>query len=162
MYNLEQLSAIEEIKQLKSRYFRLMDTKQWDEWRTIFTDDMVQITDITVPDANGEVMQNQPINGGDEMVACVSKLLQNFKTVHHGHMFELIALSDETAEGIWAMEDIVETPNGKLQGYGHYHEKYAKVNGQWRISYSHLSRLRVDVSGDFFADAAATESVTPA
>lgn len=162
MYSPEQLSDIEEIKQLKSRYFRLMDTKQWQQWRSIFTDDMVQITDITVPDANGEVISNQPINGGDEMVTAVSKLLANCSTVHHGHMFELSELTENTAEGIWAMEDIVETANGKLHGFGHYHEKYTKVNGQWRISFSHLSRLRVDVSGDFYADVAATNSVSQA
>ena len=28
---VQQLLDIEQIKQLKARYFRLMDTKQWDE-----------------------------------------------------------------------------------------------------------------------------------
>jgi len=161
MYTLEELSAIEEIKQLKSRYFRLMDTKQWEAWRDIFTDDMVQITDVTVPDASGEVVSNPPINGGDDMVANVSKLLQNFHTMHHGHMFEITIDSATSAKGIWAMEDIVETPNGKLHGFGHYHENYTKVDGEWRISFSHLTRLRVDISGDFYADVQATNSVMP-
>ena len=33
----ESLLAIEQIRQLKARYFRLLDTKQWDEWGEVFT-----------------------------------------------------------------------------------------------------------------------------
>jgi len=35
---------IEAIKQLKARYFRTMDTKDWDGMRTVFTDDVVMDT----------------------------------------------------------------------------------------------------------------------
>jgi hypothetical protein len=35
----EKLWDIEQIKQLKARYFRLMDTKDWVAWRDLFTDD---------------------------------------------------------------------------------------------------------------------------
>lgn len=30
---------VEAIKQVKARYFRLMDTKQWDEMAEVFTED---------------------------------------------------------------------------------------------------------------------------
>lgn len=33
------LLDIEEIKQLKARYFRLLDTRRWDEWAQLFTVD---------------------------------------------------------------------------------------------------------------------------
>ena len=32
-----------------------------------------------------------------------------------------------------------------LRGYGHYRETYEKVDGQWRITSSKLTRLREDV-----------------
>jgi 3-phenylpropionate/cinnamic acid dioxygenase small subunit len=32
---------IESIKQLKARYYRYLDTKDWDRWRDVFTDDFV-------------------------------------------------------------------------------------------------------------------------
>jgi hypothetical protein len=32
----ERLEAIEEIKQLKARYFRCMDTKDWDGFTSVF------------------------------------------------------------------------------------------------------------------------------
>ena len=31
---------LEAIRQLKARYFRLMDTQQWDAWKSCFTDDI--------------------------------------------------------------------------------------------------------------------------
>ena len=34
------LQDIEEIKRLKARYFRLMDTKDWDGFRAIFATDV--------------------------------------------------------------------------------------------------------------------------
>ena len=32
------LCEIEAIKQLKARYCRYLDTKQWDDWRQLFTE----------------------------------------------------------------------------------------------------------------------------
>ena len=37
--NASDLVEIEAIKQLKARYFRFLDTKQWDAWKEIFTED---------------------------------------------------------------------------------------------------------------------------
>jgi hypothetical protein len=48
------------------------------------------------------------------------------------------------------MEDILAWSDGKkLQGYGHYHETYRKEAGQWKIATLHLTRLRVDMTGDW-------------
>jgi hypothetical protein len=47
------------------------------------------------------------------------------------------------------MEDMLRWPEGApmqaMHGYGHYHETYEKVDGQWRIASIQLSRLRVDI-----------------
>ena len=37
----ERLVELEAIKQLKARYFRLMDTKEWLPFSQVFTDDVV-------------------------------------------------------------------------------------------------------------------------
>jgi len=37
----EDLIEIEQIRQLKARYFRAMDQKNWDEWESVFTEDAV-------------------------------------------------------------------------------------------------------------------------
>ena len=39
---LTDLLEIEQIKQLKARYFRLMDQKRWDEFAQLFTEDCEQ------------------------------------------------------------------------------------------------------------------------
>jgi hypothetical protein len=31
-----------------------------------------------------------------------------------------------------------------MQGYGHYHESYEQVGGEWKISSSTLTRLHVE------------------
>jgi uncharacterized protein (TIGR02246 family) len=133
------LSAIEEIKQLKARYFRLMDTKQWEEWADVFTEDL---------DAWIEGVSVAPI-GRDTFVSSVSAMLADALTIHHGHMPEIEVTGPQTARGIWAMFDYVKFTNPErqleLKGYGHYQEEYRKgPDGRWRISSLKLSRLRVD------------------
>ena len=60
---LQQLLDIEAIKQLKARYFRCMDTKDWDGFRDVFTVDAVL-------EAEGRVRE-----GGDNIAGFISKLL---------------------------------------------------------------------------------------
>ena len=45
--DVQQLLDIEAIKQLKARYFRLMDLKQWDDWGMVFATDCI----MEVPEA---------------------------------------------------------------------------------------------------------------
>ncbi|MGB3621476.1 nuclear transport factor 2 family protein [Ketobacter sp. MCCC 1A13808] len=127
---------IEAIKLLKSRYFRFLDTQDWDSFRCLFTDDFVSDT----KPSGGKV-----IHGADEFVSFVKSTLANCTTVHHGLTPEINITSLNTATGIWAMEDLVRMPGLiDLQGFGHYQEEYKKVNNQWCIHYSKLTRLRMD------------------
>jgi ketosteroid isomerase-like protein len=128
------LAEIEAIKQLKARYFRLLDTKQWDAWREVFSDDF-----------NAEVeggSAHAPISfaSRDELVAKNREVLANAPTVHHGHMPEITVTGADTATGVWAMMDIVQLGKG-FRGYGHYHEEYVKRGGRWQIRRLRLTRL---------------------
>jgi uncharacterized protein (TIGR02246 family) len=127
---------IEAIKQLKARYFRTMDTKDWAAMRQVFTDDVV----VDTTESGGAV-----VTGADEFLAFLEPTLAEVTTVHHGHMPEIELTSPSTASGVWAMEDMLRWPNGmELHGYGHYHETYEKGDGGWRIKSTRLSRLRMD------------------
>jgi uncharacterized protein (TIGR02246 family) len=127
---------IEMIKQLKARYFRTMDTKDWTAMRAVFTDDVV----IDTTDSGGGV-----VSGADEFLEFLRGAIGEAVTVHHGHMPEIALTSATTATGVWAMADIVTWPDGtELRGYGHYHEAYEKIDGEWRIRSSELTRLRMD------------------
>ena len=144
---------MEAIHRLKARYFRLMDTKDWRAWRDQFTDDAVLIIDHAVAIAGDDAQTAPPVTGGDAIVAHVRSIIDSASTVHHGHMPEIDILSQNTARGIWAMEDIVEWPDGRqIRGYGHYHEEYRQVGQVWKIASLHLTRLRIDLSGTWTDD----------
>jgi SnoaL-like protein len=131
------LLEIEAIKQLKARYCRYLDTKDWDAWRGLFSDDFLSDTSL----AGGKV-----IRGADEFVAFTRKGLRSQATVHQVHAPEIELTSPTTASGVWALEDVVRFgPGVNLRGYGHYTETYQKVDGRWLITSSTLTRLREDV-----------------
>ena len=138
---VQRLVDMEAIKQLKARYFRFLDTKQWDQWGDVFTTDAV----LEVPEA--AVVEH----GRTQIVDGVRAALEGTQTVHHGHMPEIEITGPDTARGTWAMFDYVEWPAGEdgsrvgLQGYGHYLEEYAREDGAWRIARTRLERLRLDM-----------------
>ena len=132
------MDDVEAIKRLKARYFRTMDTKDWSGMREVFTDDVV----VDTSDSDGGVVE-----GADEFMTFLQAVLADVVTVHHGHMPEIDLTSPTTATGVWAMEDMLRWPNGmELHGYGHYHETYVKLDGEWRIKSTTLTRLRRDLS----------------
>lgn len=132
------MDDVEAIKQLKARYFRTMDTKDWAGMRQVFCDDAVMDTE----ESGGGI-----VTGADAFMEFLEPTLRDVVTVHHGHMPEIELTSATTAEGVWAMEDMLRWPDGsELHGYGHYTEAYEKVDGAWRIRSSKLTRLRTDVT----------------
>ncbi|OBF12541.1 DUF4440 domain-containing protein [Mycobacterium sp. ACS4054] len=139
------MPAIEAIKQLKARYCRYLDAKDWAAWRTIFSDDFVSDTS----EAGGKV-----IAGADDFVAFTRRALgrPTQPTAHQVHAPEIEVTSATTARGIWALQDVVRFgPGVTLVGYGHYHETYENVAGQWVIKSSKLTRLREDIVTPLFS-----------
>ncbi len=151
----EQLLAIEEIKRVFAARLRVMDNKQWERYPGLHTEDVVSETfrleggdHSHLPPAQrpGAVVGREPLKN------MIQQFLDGAVTVtsaHHGHNPEITLTSDTTATGIWAMEDMIrwDDPTSKLtrlDGYGHYHETYEKVDGEWRIKTTRLDRLRVD------------------
>jgi hypothetical protein len=134
--------AIEAIRQLKARYFRLLDTKQWAAWGEVFTGDATMRVDRGVATGGGSVEQIGT-EGRAAIVAMVEGSVGPHTTVHHGHMPEIELVSPTEARGIWAMADFVDYPGRRLEGHGHYHETYRFEDGAWRIASLHLTRLRL-------------------
>ncbi|MGW1029035.1 nuclear transport factor 2 family protein [Streptomyces sp. NPDC002577] len=131
------MDDLEAIRQLKARYFRLLDTQEWDAFRDVFA-----------PDLHIEVEHDPPFvfDERDAYLTALQPILAGVRTCHHGHTPEITLTSPDRATGVWAMEDHVWYPNGAtLHGYGHYHETYAKGgDGAWRIVSLRLTRLWVD------------------
>ena len=136
--------ARQELMELKARYFRLLDTKQWAEWAELFTDDC------------SAWVEDQPeimYSGRACFVNAIREVLEDATTVHHGHMpeleFDQISGPLVSARGIWAMSDFIEIPSSSspviLRGHGHYHETYRREpDERWRISSLRLHRIRID------------------
>lgn len=157
MDDLEKLVATNDIIKVKARYFRCMDQRDWDGFESCFTDDCdfdVSLADIvpelcTIPDhSSGPPIEGWAHRGAKAIRAFVSKLLVGIRTVHHGHMAEIEIESPTRAKAIFAMEDLLDYPEGypqvHVRGHGHYYETYEKVDGQWKIKTLKLTRLRVE------------------
>ncbi len=139
---IERLEAVEEIKQLKARYFRCMDTKDWDGFAGVFAPDAVM-------DMSEESGSSSSITHGATAIATMARAgMEGVQTVHHGHMPEIEITSATTGRATWAMEDRLRWAVGpvrSLHGYGHYHDTYERVDGRWLIKTTSLTRLRTDV-----------------
>ncbi len=144
------MDDLEQIRQLKARYFRFVDTQNWLGLNDVFADDVV----IDMTGEGGGVTDNVAA-----FIAILRQKLEAVTTVHHGHMPEIEILSATEARGIWAMEDQLWWPDGSplvhMHGYGHYHETYRKLGGGtvagdieaggWVIASMTLTRLRRDL-----------------
>jgi len=133
---LHALLNLEELRALKARYCRYVDTKQWDAWRGIFTEDVV-FAGLSAPFATlDEFIETQRCRLGDAV------------SVHHCHTPELELTGPQTAKGLWAMCDYVEYPwqaeRRGFVGYGFYDEEYRLEEGEWKISRLRMERLRID------------------
>jgi hypothetical protein len=136
----KRLTDIEAIKQLKARYFLYVDTKQWEPLRAIFTDDA---------DFDSARIGEYQMDGPEDFVRYARQGLTGAISVHHGHMPIIEFTGKHSAKGRWAMMDYVQSPDGNggfrgFIGYGHYHEEYRKVDGEWKICKWAITRLRVD------------------
>lgn len=105
------------LQQLTARYFRFPDTKRWAEWLGLFTPDSTLQADWAASTLGRDGKTGEKFAGVEAIGA---PLLENARTVHHGHTPEIAIHSGTDASGIWPMEDIVEH-----DGFGHYHETYS-------------------------------------
>jgi uncharacterized protein (TIGR02246 family) len=143
MTDVERLLAADEIKQVKARYFRCMDTKDWAGFGAVFAPDAS--VDYTPPGGNPAEWS---FSGAEKILAFVRRMVEPAVTIHHGHMSEVEVTSPTTAHAIFAMEDVIYWPEGSryktMHGWGHYHESYEKLGGKWLIKTLRLTRLRVE------------------
>ena len=134
--DLARLVHIEEIKQLKARYFRALDLKEWARLAAVFTEDVHVEAD------------GYPFDGPEAFIAAMKVFLDGVRTVHHGFMPEITITGPDEASGIWAMRDYLlypgDGPPVGFIGYGHYHETYARQGGGCRIARLILTRIGID------------------
>ncbi|MDR2857473.1 MAG: nuclear transport factor 2 family protein [Novosphingobium sp.] len=123
------------IANLKAAYCRLLDTKDWEGWSRLFTEDFVQ----DVSPGGGGVY-----HGREAAVAATRASIETARTAHQVHFPEITIAGDE-ARAIWPLQDRLIWEDGRsLTAYGHYHERYVRTAAGWRIAEQKLTRLLMD------------------
>jgi hypothetical protein len=141
---MNELLEIERIKRLKYKYFRALDTNQWDVIAETF------MPDCTAAYDSGKYSYN----GRDAIVEFLSKGMSspNMITLHQAHHPEIDLLDDATATGIWYLQDIVihTEENWVLRGAGFYRDRYVKDGGVWKHSHIGYDRTyeEIETRGD--------------
>jgi hypothetical protein len=121
---------IELIKQLKYRYLRTLDLKQWDDFAECFTPDVTG-------NYAGLVFENR-----DTLVAFMRENLgDDLISMHHAHHPEITVHGDE-ATARWYLEDkvIVEKFDYVLEGAAFYTDRLVRTAGGWRIAHTGYRR----------------------
>lgn len=148
MDDLQRLLIIEDIRVLRSRYWRYLDTQQWDKFASLFTDDCVF-------DASFDAFTPDP--GGRAIADRVAEVFVGVTSVHRGMQHEIEVIDESHARGIWTMDDYLMYPPGAghaggseststVHGYGHYVDDYLKVDGEWLFSHVELYRIHREVT----------------
>jgi hypothetical protein len=132
------------ITETKARYCRALDSKDWDTYADVFTEDFLLDT---------EPAGGYKVQGRVAAVQLIRGSVEHAKTSHQVHSPE-IRFHGDRADVIWAMQDRVVWPADRAEkmgnlghtGYGQYHEHYVRCSdGHWRIKQSQLRRFHVDV-----------------
>lgn len=131
----DDLVEIEQIRQLKYRYVRFIDTKRWDDLAELFT------ADATASYGGGATERS----GRDAIMAFLVDAMadEEMLTSHKVHQPEITLTGPERATGVWALDDVVVL--GRLgmtvRGASYYDDRYAKVDGDWRIAHTGYRRV---------------------
>ena len=120
---------------LKAAYCRLLDTKDWESWKQLFTEDCV----VDTRPSGGTLEE-----GRDRFVGMVSQSLADARTAHQIHSPQ-ISVEGDRADVVWAMQDRVVKEDFALTGYGHYHETCVRTADGWKIARQTLTRLIVEM-----------------
>jgi hypothetical protein len=126
------------LMEAKARYCRLLDTQDWAGYAHLLTEDFV--LDIT------EGTQIPLLRGREAALQQIRASLADTQTVHQIHAPE-IELDGDEARVIWALQDRIVrgADRPSMTGYGHYHERWVRANGDWKLAALRLTRLHIDI-----------------
>ena len=126
-----------ELSQAKARYCRLLDTKDWLAVAELMTEGIIVDLDAGNP-------SSVPIVGRENVLSAFQSSVADARTVHQVHSPEFEFVDDE-ARVIWAVQERVVWQNGtSLTAFGHYHDRWIRLDGHWRIVELRLEHLIMD------------------
>lgn len=131
--DVNDLVTFREIEELKYRYTRALDHKDWELFRDCF-----------VAEATATYGDRLEFASADEIVAYMQgNLGNNMITVHQLHHPEL-TVDGDTATGTWSLMDRVIMTDYRLllDGASTYQDRYVRCDdGAWRIAHTGYERI---------------------
>ena len=138
MQDIERIKTQLEISGLKARHLRLGDTKEWDAYSAMLTEDFVL-----------DISQSAPvpiIRGREAAVRQIRSSVDGAVTVHQAHTAEFEFIGDEV-HVIWALHGRVfrgpEHPSFTLFGY--HHDRWVRRGDEWKLAALRQTTLHLDV-----------------
>lgn len=135
-YSLQQLSDFEEIRTLKHRYFRGIDTADFALLEGLFADDIVV-------DYQGGNYRVKLQGRADMLEFLANSFHSDAVAMHLGHMPEITMTGENSADGIWYLQDIfisLEKMNHTI-GTAIYKDSYRRQDDGWKIARTTYERV---------------------
>ena len=136
----DDLVEIRAIEQLKYRYLRHLDLKQFDE-----------LEQLLLPEATASYGGGTHSFEGREAIGRFLRASMGtpmMLTSHKCHHPEITLTADRTeATGTWALDDVViqQEHNVTIRGAAFYYDTYRKVNGGWLIAVTGYKRVYEEI-----------------
>src|SRR3977135_4599982 len=108
MTDLNDLVEIEALKQMMAKYAHFGDTQNWEEFRKLFTEDMVYSVDA-MPRASRDAPQSAVVEGRDTFIAGMGELLKGVQTAHNMNLPEITITGPDTATRICAVDNLLQS-----------------------------------------------------
>jgi hypothetical protein len=148
--DIEMLLAIEAIRQLKARYFRCMDLKDFDGVAATFAADATFGAKSLKTSADGASLADFEVSGRAAIMERITARTRTADIMHHGHMPEIEITGPDSARGIFAMEAshwVIEDDRATavVRSFGYYHDTFSRRDGRWQTQTSMLVLVRADV-----------------
>lgn len=123
------MSDLEDIKQVKYRYFRALDTKHWDDFEDTLTEDVIG-------DYGSSLGEEHKFSDRASLVEFMRSSMPANVITEHRVTHPEITIDGDEATGIWYLQDkvIVAEFDFMLMGAGFYHDRYRKTADGWKIS----------------------------
>ena len=123
------MGDLEDIKRVKYRYLRTLDTKKWDEYAATMTEDVTG-------DYGSSAGQELRFTDRDSLVEYMRSSLPSAVITEHRVAHPEISIDGDEATGIWYLQDRVIVPefDFMLIGAAFYHDRYRRTADGWKIS----------------------------
>ncbi|MET0700450.1 MAG: nuclear transport factor 2 family protein [Mycobacterium sp.] len=129
------MGDLEDIKVVKYRYMRALDTKHWDDFADTMTEDIIG-------NYGSSLGETHSFDDRASLVEYMRTSLPANVITEHRVTHPEITIDGDEATGIWYLQDKVIVPEFDflLIGAGFYHDKYRRTPDGWKLSLTGYDR----------------------